>query len=74
MAAFELADRWGEPDPRKILELPADIFEHWLAFFSLKNSESDPEHPTVGKPSAAVAREKTDEELFADNMRIIGNG
>ncbi|MFW5407744.1 hypothetical protein B7L51_003825 [Pectobacterium brasiliense] len=74
MAAFELADRWGEPDPRKILDLPADIFQHWLAFFSLKNPESDPEHPAVHKTPAAFVREKTDEELFADNMRIIGHG
>ncbi|NYA15762.1 hypothetical protein [Serratia fonticola] len=68
MAIFSMADHFGEPDPRKIAALPADILTHWQAYLDLKNS----------RPSPAAAqktpREKTDDELFADHLRILGHG
>ncbi|KKY66061.1 hypothetical protein OA40_11355 [Morganella morganii] len=33
---FQLADRWGEPDPRKLADMPADLLNHWRAFFMLE--------------------------------------
>ena len=47
---FQLADRWGEADPRKIAALPADILTYWQAFFSLQSetsSEEDGVHTTL---------------------------
>ncbi|MCZ1250567.1 hypothetical protein CKY06_01520 [Photorhabdus sp. S15-56] len=38
---FALADRWGEPDPRKIAALPADVFQYWQAFFALNANEAE---------------------------------
>ncbi|WP_119711445.1 hypothetical protein [Arsenophonus endosymbiont of Aleurodicus floccissimus] len=37
---FQLADRWGEPDPRKIAALPNEILTHLQVFFLL---EREPE-------------------------------
>jgi len=33
MFIFQLADRWGESDPRKIADLPVEILLHWRAYF-----------------------------------------
>lgn len=76
MDAFDMADRWGEPDPRKILNLPADIFQHWQAYFSLKTprTDSDDKLPASDNSLGGAGREKTDDELFMDNLRIIGHG
>ncbi|EBY9279818.1 hypothetical protein D6364_01520 [Salmonella enterica subsp. enterica serovar Denver] len=35
MLAYQLADRLGEPDPLKILSLPASVLMGWLAFLNL---------------------------------------
>ena len=36
MLIFQLADRWGESDPRKIAALPAQILNYWRAYFKLQ--------------------------------------
>jgi hypothetical protein len=66
---FQLADRWGEPDPRKIAQLPADIITHWQAFFSHEpNPEPEQgEHPPITQtplPSSV-------EEQCNNVMRIL---
>lgn len=68
MAIFSMADHFGEPDPRKIAELPADILMHWQAYLDLKNGRSSP--AATQQPLC----EKTDDELFADHLRILGHG
>lgn len=70
MMAFALADRLGEIDPRKIMDLPADILMHWQAFLNIQN-EPAPEAPVRETPQPA---EMTDDELFAAHRRILGNG
>ncbi|NSL16651.1 hypothetical protein HTE05_23910 [Serratia marcescens] len=70
MMAYALADRLGEIDPRKIMDLPADILMHWQAFIDIQN-EPTPESPVRETPQPA---EMTDDELFAAHRRILGNG
>ncbi len=41
MLVFQLADRWGESDPRKIAALPAHILNHWRAYFKLQGMTAD---------------------------------
>ncbi|MBA5808557.1 hypothetical protein F9883_11780 [Morganella morganii] len=48
---FQLADRWGEPDPRKLAELPADIINHWRAFFMLEEDAAGVNHGTGTAPA-----------------------
>lgn len=68
---FTLADRWGEPDPRKLADLPANIITYWEAYFGLLEE-------AAAEPVAAPPPEKTaipaDSQQFADCMRILGNG
>jgi len=67
---FTLADRWGEPDPRKLAALPANIITHWQAYFDLLRQESEsPDEP----PTPAAAPTEGDDQ-FADCLRILGNG
>lgn len=66
---FTLADRWGEPDPRKIGDLPANILTYWEAYFDLLASDGDTPPPSP----AAEPPAKVDDE-FADVLRILGNG
>ena len=41
MLVFQLADRWGESDPRKIAAMPAHILNHWRAYFKLQGMTAD---------------------------------
>ena len=68
---FTLADRWGEPDPRKLADLPANIITYWEAYFGLLEEAvaSPAEAPPPEKPAIAA-----DSQQFADCMRILGNG
>lgn len=70
MAMYTLADRLGEPDPRKIASLPADILLHWQAWLTLTGQvveDTPPEQPAVAVPPA------TDQaRQCADVMRILG--
>lgn len=68
MAIFAMADHFGEPDPRKIADLPADIVTHWQAYLDLKNNRAS---PVIAQQTP---REKTDDELFAEHLRILGHG
>ncbi|HCC10155.1 MAG TPA: hypothetical protein DEQ39_04700 [Atlantibacter hermannii] len=66
-----MADRWGEPDPRKLGDLPANILTHWEAYFDLL-SEAASEPP---KPQTPAAPEPVQgDQEFADCLRILGNG
>jgi hypothetical protein len=68
MAIFAMADHFGEPDPRKIAELPAEILTYWQGYLDIKNNRSSP----VAAPQPPS--EKTDDELFAKHKRILGHG
>ena len=67
-----LADRWDEPDPRKIAELPANILTHWQAYFDLLRTEAETSAP-VHSPPVTAAQSESDQQ-FADCFRILGNG
>lgn len=67
-----LADRWGEPDPRKLGDLPANILTHWEAYFNLLKTETAGE-PPPSSPQPAVAPSEGAQQ-FADCLRILGNG
>lgn len=45
MLVFALADRWGEPDPRKLLSLPQPVLTTWQAFFNIQNRQGGPHSP-----------------------------
>jgi len=66
-----LADRWGEPDPRKIGDLPANILTHWEAYFNLLKADAGT--PPSPQPPPAVEPSEGDQQ-FADCLRILGNG
>ena len=69
---FMLSDRWGEPDPRKIAELPAYILTHWEAYFSLLEKEAGINTPP--KDPAPTLQAAMPDNGFADCFRILGNG
>ena len=59
MLVFQLADRWGESDPRKIAAMPAHILNHWRAYFKLQGmtadaAESAPVHQLVSPRKAVL--------------------
>jgi len=61
-----LADRFGEPDVRKIAALPASLIRHWEAFYSLvdkASSESDASSPD--DPLSAPASSDVDAQCAA---------
>ncbi|EKT55513.1 hypothetical protein [Providencia sneebia] len=62
---FQLADRWGEPDPRKIAQLPANILTYWQAFF-ISGNEEEPEFQ-----STTTQMQPDIEAQCNDVMRII---
>ncbi|QIU87854.1 hypothetical protein [Yokenella regensburgei] len=70
MDIFTLADRLGEPDPRKIASLPGNILLHWKAWLSLTGS------PVEITPSATpdISPKIPDNQAqqCADVMRILG--
>jgi len=68
---FTLADRWGEPDPRKIADLPANIITYWEAYFDLMSKHG--ETPPDPVPQAESPPSPEDED-FAACFRILGNG
>lgn len=70
MMAYALAYRLGEIDPRKIMDLPADVFMHWQAFLNIQNEPAS-DVPVRETPPPA---EMTDDELFEAHRRILGNG
>ncbi|RJT50286.1 hypothetical protein CKQ54_23335 [Rahnella variigena] len=64
---FSLAERFGESDPRKIANLPAEILLHWEAWFSLSGNAEPPD------PAAPVVATNTPaDRQCADVMRILG--
>ncbi|KAB8308231.1 hypothetical protein EH227_15530 [Rouxiella chamberiensis] len=63
---FSLAERFGESDPRKIANLPADILLHWKAWFSLRDNVA----PLV--PAQHVVTNTPADQQCADVMRILG--
>ncbi|HBO25049.1 MAG TPA: hypothetical protein DD649_19505 [Providencia sp.] len=64
---FQLADRWGEPDPRKIAQLPAEIITHWQAFFM-------PEHEEVSNIPQITSSVSPDVEAQCNDVMRILNG
>lgn len=70
MAMFTLADRLGEPDPRKIASLPADILLHWQAWLSLTGQVV--ENPPAESPVTSVPPATDQARQCADVMRILG--
>ncbi|WP_272517541.1 MULTISPECIES: hypothetical protein [unclassified Providencia] len=63
-----MADRWGEPDPRKIAQLPADIITHWQAFFMPGQGNTTENQ----QATASIASVHTDfESQCHDVMRAI---
>lgn len=62
---FQLADRWGEPDPRKIAQLPANILTHWQAFFMSETEELPEFQPNITQIEPDI------EAQCNDVMRII---
>jgi len=73
MLIFQLADRWGESDPRKIAALPAQVLNHWRAYFKLQGITADPaEDAPVPQPAQPV--QSTFDAQCADVMRVLGNG
>lgn len=69
MAIFSLADRLGEPDPRKIANLPDDILLHWQAWLSLTGNAV--EYSTADTPLNIPPPEKDLSQQCADVMRIL---
>lgn len=70
MAVYSLADRLGEPDPRKIASLPAEILLHWQAWLSLTgNTVENTPAPTPVNPLPPV---NDTAGQCADVMRILG--
>ncbi len=73
MLIFQLADRWGESDPRKIAALPAQVLNHWRAYFKLQGITADTaEDAPVHQPAQPV--QSTLDAQCADVMRVLGNG
>ncbi|AXC64642.1 hypothetical protein E2G82_27385 [Salmonella enterica subsp. enterica serovar Ramatgan] len=66
MLAFILADRWGEPDPRKILSLPQPVLTTWQAFINVQNRQGElqPPPPDFSPP-------KGDGDECAAFMRVM---
>jgi hypothetical protein len=62
-----MADRFGEPDVRKIASLPAEIILHWQAWFALTGNATDgtPPDPSVSQPSPVI------DQQCADVMRML---
>lgn len=69
---FTLADRWGEPDPRKLADLPANIITHWEAYFGLLEEAAASSAEAPPPPKTAPANDAS--QQFADCLRILGNG
>ncbi|MEZ7798540.1 hypothetical protein ABUS55_18480 [Citrobacter pasteurii] len=70
MVIFSLADRLGEPDPRKIASLPAEILLHWQAWLSLTGNavvNTPAQTPAVTIPPVSDMAGQC-----ADVMRILG--
>ncbi|OVZ93049.1 hypothetical protein CBW54_02935 [Yersinia kristensenii] len=67
---FQLADRWGEPDPRKIAELPVHIIMHWQAFFNLQAAPPPAFTPTDVPPPELTAPTPVADQ-YADIMRVL---
>lgn len=67
---FTLADRWGEADPRKLGDLPANIITYWEAYFGLLSEAAE----VPPKPQPQAAPEPAQDQGFADCLRILGNG
>ncbi|WP_071532774.1 hypothetical protein [Enterobacter oligotrophicus] len=66
-----LADRWGEPDPRKLAALPASILTAWEAYFSLlERKRENPEQLT--QPGREPVQQYDAD--FADCERLLGHG
>ncbi|PNK88850.1 hypothetical protein CEQ31_003620 [Serratia odorifera] len=73
MLVFQLADRWGESDPRKIAALPAQILNHWRAYFKLQGITADAvEDAAIPQPDQPS--QKSIDAQCADVMRVLGNG
>ncbi|ROU13816.1 hypothetical protein EB837_12210 [Kluyvera ascorbata] len=67
---YNLADRLGEPDPRKIASLPADILLHWQAWLSLTMPDTGCHPPAPPELSRPPQTEQS--QQCADVMRILG--
>lgn len=65
LLAFSLADRWGEPDPRKILALPAPFLMMWQAFITMLNDRE-----TASDGTSSEDRAPIDDECAAF-MRVM---
>lgn len=70
MAIFCLADRLGEPDPRKIASLPDEILLHWQAWLSLTGNAV--ENNPVPTPKETLPPVTDMAGQCADVMRILG--
>ncbi|TBM28218.1 hypothetical protein EYY85_08815 [Hafnia paralvei] len=68
---FTLADRWGEPDPRKIAALPASILQHWRAFFALDDPAPPKKPHTETEPPLPALLKSDVEAQCADVMRKL---
>ncbi|AIM22834.1 hypothetical protein FUU19_19485 [Serratia sp. Lou2A] len=73
MLVFQLADRWGESDPRKIAAMPAHILNHWRAYFKLQGMTADAAESAPVHQSGQPAQSSIDMQC-ADVMRVLGNG
>lgn len=73
MLIFQLADRWGESDPRKIAGLPAQILNHWRAYFKLQGITADADDEPVVHQPERLARSDVDAQCAAV-MKVLGNG
>lgn len=71
MLMFTLADRWGEPDPRKLAALPANILTYWQAYFDLLQEKGGSPPAETTTPAAALTE---GDQQFADCLRILGHG
>lgn len=65
---FQLADRWGEPDPRKIAALPAEIITYWQAFFVwiIKKQKKE-----ANKTEIKIIEHDDVDAQYAEIMRIL---
>lgn len=73
MLIFQLADRWGESDPRKIAALPAQILNYWRAYFKLQGITADAAEDAFVRQPVQPAQSMIDAQC-ADVMRVLGNG
>lgn len=74
MQAYQLADRWGEPDPRKILSLPASVVMGWLAFLGLPEicgNDTGTEGTSGGVPRLPVIQPDDTAAACAAFMRVM---